>query len=80
MRTERQALVRVIGRGSRQQVVGGGVNRGEGSERSGEPVVREGEGDRNGGGGGVTEGGSQGAVYLGDVIVKGEEERVTEVR
>ena len=42
MRTGRQALVRVVGRGSRQQVVVldtvqdvGGVNRGEGSERRG---------------------------------------------
>ena len=34
----------------------------------------------HGGGGGVTNGGSQGAVDLGDFMVKGEEERVTEVR
>ena len=56
-----------------------GVNGGEGSERSEGGVVWEGEGDWIGGGGGVANGSSQGAVDLGDFIVEGEEERVAEV-
>lgn len=83
-------MVRVVGRGSREQVVvlDAVMMSKMWEESTGEKAVREGEGgwsgrgggDRNGGGGGVTNGGSQGAVDLGDFMVKGEEERVTEVR
>ena len=60
-------MVRVVGRGSRQQVVVldtvqdvGGVNKEEGGGGGG----GQGRGGgRNVGDGGVTEGGSQGAVY-----------------
>ena len=61
----------------------GGVDRGESSERREGGEVREGGREwwgRGGGGGRVTDGGSQGAVDLGDFVVEGEEERVTEVR
>ena len=87
MRTGRQALVRVVGRGSREQVIVlDAVMMSEMWEESmGEKAVKEGGrgwsgGDWNGSGGGVADGGSQGAVDLGDFIVKGEEERVAEVR
>lgn len=82
-------MVRVVGRGSREQVVvlDAVMMSKMWEESTGEKAVKEGKGgwsgrggDRNGGGGGVTNGGSQGAVDLGDFMVKGEEERVTEVR
>ena len=85
MRTGRQALVRAVGRGLREQVVVlDAVTMSKMWEESmrekavregGGRVVWEGEGDWDGGGGGVANGGSKGAVDLGDFIVKGEEER-----
>ena len=83
MRMGRQALVRAVGRGSREQVVvlDAVMMSKMWEESMGEKAVREGggvwegEGDWDGGDGGVANGGSQGAVDLGDFIVKGEEER-----
>ena len=67
-------MVRVVGRGSRQQGVDldAVMMSKMWEESTGEKAVRGGEGrcsgrggGRSGGGGGVTEGGSQGAVYSG---------------
>lgn len=83
-----QALVKVMGRGSREQVVVVDTvmmsrmweeSTGEkDSESRARRIVRKRWGGRKGWGGGVAEGSSQRAVDLGDFIVEGKEEGVAE--